>query len=175
MLLRFLFVTHLFLPVHLTSLHNERLQTIERVRNYLQQFYSGPPSQASNNWLSNSNKIGVGYNVLGGSPVCYTGVCQMNEFTRSIFKLNYTSAVPGSCTNKLVPDNVELDCLPSTSLKIDSEIMDTVEHVHTSISNKVKVSLAAKYMGVEFSYSFSRETRKMLDNIVKSHQTSIVS
>jgi hypothetical protein len=157
------------------SLHNERLQTIERVRNYLQQFNIGPQIRAPNNWLSNSNKIGVGYNVLEGSPVCYTGACQMNEFTRSIFKLNYASSVPGSCTNELVPDNVELDCLPAASLKIDSEIMDTVEHVHTSISNKVKVSLGATYKSLAFSYSFSRETRKMLDNIVKSHQTSIVS
>jgi len=99
----------------------------------------------------------------------------MNEFTRPIFKLNYASAVPGSCTNKLVPDNVELDCIPTTSLEVDSEIMDTVEHVHTSISNKVKVSLGATYKSLAFSYSFSRETRKMLDNIVKSHQTSIVS
>jgi hypothetical protein len=157
------------------SLHNERLQTIERVRNYLQQFDIGAQIRVPNNWLSNSNKIGVGYNVLVGSPVCYTGACQMNEFTRSIFKLSYTSAVTGSCTNKLVPDNVELDCLPGAVLKIDSEIMDTVEHVHKSISNKVKVSLGAAYKSVAFSYSFSRETRKMLDNIVKSHQTSIVS
>ncbi|UJR19592.1 hypothetical protein I4U23_022726 [Adineta vaga] len=97
----------------------------------------------------------------------------MTEFTRSIFKLNYTTPAFGSCTTNLVPNFVDVDCLPSTSLKVDSETMHTVEHVHSSISNKVKVSVGAKYKGVAFSYSFSTETRKMLDNIVRNHQTSI--
>jgi hypothetical protein len=98
----------------------------------------------------------------------------MAGFTRSIFKLNYTSPVPGSCTTKLVPNNVDLDCLPSTSMKIDSEIIDTVEQLHKAISNKIEVSGGVNFMKVGFSYKYSKETQYMLDNIIKNHQTSIV-
>jgi hypothetical protein len=179
MFLQYFVVFLHFLAVNLTSLHNEHRQTIERVEEYLRQFDMKVQIQIPSNYLPNSNKIGSGYDLLAGSPVCYTGACQMTEFTRSIFKLNYTSRAPGSCTNKLIPNNVDLDCIPSTSTKIVSEIIDTVEHVYRSVSNKAKVSVGAKFLAklisLAFSYSSSKETRTMLDNIVKRHQTSIVS
>jgi hypothetical protein len=99
----------------------------------------------------------------------------MAGFTRSIFKLNYRSPVPGSCTPKLVPDHVELDCLPATELHAGSETIATVEQLKKSISDKIEVSLSASYMIAAFSYSFSKETRYMIDNIVKRDTTSIVS
>jgi hypothetical protein len=174
MMLRFFVLILLFVPVKLSSLHDQRRQTIERVRLYLRQ---GTMARtfSSTNWLENSNKIGFGYNLLGGSPICYTGQCQMDRFTHSIFKLNYTSPAIGSCTNKLVPENVELDCLPSISQTFESENIETIEQLHKSISNKVDVSISAKFRGVEFSYGFSKETQYMIDNIVKKDQISIVS
>lgn len=160
--------------VTLSPLHDERRHIIQRVRNYLQRADVTSRALTTTNWLLNSNKIGFGYNLLSGSPVCYTDKCQMTGFTRSIFKLNYTSPVPGSCTDKLVPNYVELNCISGTSMKVDSEIIDTVEHLHNSISNKVQFSAGIKFKNVGFSYEYSKETRYMLDNIVKKHQTSIV-
>jgi hypothetical protein len=175
MFLRLCVAFLLFLSVSSSPLHNERRQIIERVRSYLRQSAITPRVLDTIPTLENSNKISFGYNPLSGSPVCYTGECQMAGFTRSIFKLNYTLPVSGSCTTKLVPNNVDLDCVSTTSMKIDSEIIDTVEQLQKSISNKVQFSTGIKVKGVEFSYEYSKETRFMLDNIVKKHQTSIVS
>ncbi|CAF1340921.1 unnamed protein product [Rotaria sordida] len=69
------------------------------------------------NWLPNSNKIAYGYNPIRGDPVCYTGDCHMSGFGRSIFQLDYTNPPQGSCTTKLIPKNVELDCIPSTEVR----------------------------------------------------------
>lgn len=63
--------------------------------------------------LENSNKIGIGYNPVLGSPVCYTGECQMEGFARAIFKLNYSKRATGSCTNKMIPEHVDIDCFTS--------------------------------------------------------------
>ncbi|CAF1177634.1 unnamed protein product, partial [Rotaria sordida] len=79
------------------------------------------------NWLSNSNKIGYGYNPIRGDPVCYTGDCHMSGFGRSIFQLDYTNPPQGSCTTKLIPKNVELDCIPSTEPKL--ELSDNFRYV----------------------------------------------
>jgi hypothetical protein len=165
----------LILCVNLSPLHDGRRQIITRVKNYLQQYDATTRSGENPNWLENSNKIGFGYNILAASPICFTGPCQMNEFTRSIFKLNYSSSVPGSCTNKLVPNNVELDCLPSGTQSINSEIIETINHLHTSITNKVEFSVGAQLKAISFSYKYSKETQRMIDNIVKNNQISIVS
>ena len=149
----------------LSPQHNERRQTIERVREYLRKANTRS-SFRTVDWVENSNKIGFGYNLLAGSPICYSGSCQMDQFTHSIFKLNYSAAVIGSCTNKLVPNNVQLDCLPS--------IEQAIDQLKSSISNRVDISVGVKYKSVGFSYEFSKETRHMIDNIVKQHQTSIV-
>ena len=175
-MLRLYYIICLLIPAaHQLSLHDERRRTIEQVKNYLREYEISAGTSRTTNWLENSNKIGFGYNILAGSPICYTGKCQMNEFTRSIFKLNYTSATPGSCTNKLVPQNVDIDCVPSTSLKIESEFIDTVEHLSKSIYNKVQVSAGVTVKGVGFSYTYSKETRNVLDNIVRESKTAIVS
>lgn len=160
--------------VSLSPQHNARRQLIERVREYLRSA-NARGSFRTVDWLENSNKIGFGYNLLAGSPICYSGSCQMDEFTRSIFKLNYTSAAIGSCTNKLVPNHVDLDCVTSTVQTVESEIIDTIDQLHESISNRVEVSIGAKYKNIGFSYQFSKETRHMIDNIVKQHRTSVVS
>lgn len=162
--------------VLLTPLHDERRQIIERVRDYLQKSDIVSRKNAMPSLeLPNSNKISFGYNLRSGSPVCYTSACQMGGFTRSIFKLNYSSSAQGSCVDKLVPNNVDLDCRPLTSIEIENDMVDTVEKLHTSISNKIQMSVGIKYKNVGFSYTHSKETRYMLDTIVKNRQTSIVS
>ncbi len=85
--------------------HDEYLTISQRVKNYFAVLNSS-------NWLENSNKIGIGYNPMYGSPVCYSGNCQMKGFRRSIFKLNYIQTPTGSCTQKLIPENVELQWGP---------------------------------------------------------------
>ena len=165
--------------IHGNSSTSERRQTIERVRQYLKEMDVMPQlnvqSIAETNELQNSNKIGLGYNLVTGSPVCYTGSCQMEGFMHPIFKLNYTSAISGSCTSKLIPDHVHLDCLPSTSLDVYSETITTIEQLTKSITDRITISVEASYIVVAFSYSFSKETRYMIDNIVKRDSTSIVS
>jgi hypothetical protein len=154
MLLQYLQCLTVFLLldcVQLATLHDERRQIIEHVRNYLQKsdiaLRQGLKTRSQ---LENSNKIDFVYNLLTDSPVCYTDECQMAGFTRSIFQLNYTSPVPESCTDKLVPDNVDIDCLPLTL---------------TVISNKVEISIGTKYNGIGFSYRYSKDSQYMLDTI----------
>ena len=168
----------LLLAIEVNS--SKHRQTIERVRNYLKQSEAKSKLQSrllsdEISDLSNSNKIGLGYNLLTGSPVCYTGTCQMTGFMSPIFNLNYTSAIPGSCTSKRVPNHVYLDCIPSTSIDTHSETIATIEQLKKSITNRIEVSVGASYMGAAFSYSFSQESRYMIDNIVKRDVTSIVS
>ena len=158
---------------------SQHRETIERVRQYLKELDAIPQSDsllsAGTNELENSNKIGLGYNLLAGSPVCYTGSCQMQEFMHPVFKLNYTSAAPGSCTSKLVPEHVHLDCLPSTSISIRSETIATIEQLKKSITDRIETSVGISYMKFSFSYTFSKETRHMIDNMVKHNMTSVVS
>lgn len=168
----------LLLTIQVNS--SQHRQTIERVRNYLKQSETKSKLQSrtfsdESNDLPNSNKIGLGYNLLTGSPVCYTGSCQMTGFMAPIFKLNYTSAIQGSCTSKRIPNHVNMDCIPSTSLDTYSETIATVEQLKKSIMNRIEVSASASYMAAAFSYSFSHESRYMIDNIVKHDTTSIVS
>jgi hypothetical protein len=70
---------------------------------------------------------------------------------------------------------VELDCIPSTSLTAASETISTVEQLKKSVSDKIEIAVSASYMAAAFSYSFSKETRYMIDNIFKEERTSIVS
>ncbi|UJR06610.1 hypothetical protein I4U23_010894 [Adineta vaga] len=172
MLLRFLILLLLF-SNGLSQLHDKRQQVIHQVRNRLRTYESNSRTITSADTLQNSNKIGLGYDLLGGSPVCYEGTCQMNDFKRAIFKLKFTNSVLGSCTDKLVPDHIELDCPGGIVKSTNTEIIETVQHVHTSISNRVQLSIGAKYKGVGFSYTHSRETQYMVDNIVKNYQSSL--
>ncbi|CAF3526942.1 unnamed protein product [Rotaria sp. Silwood2] len=127
----------------------------------------------STNWLENSNKIGIGYNPLYGTPVCYTGSCQMEGFGRSIFKLNYLRPKPGTCTQKLIPENVDLDCLPSTTWDANTESISTLHELHESITNKVDAAGSGTYSTASFSYKTSVQTRYMVDNIVKKNTTTM--
>ena len=176
MLSAYLVVFLFFYHVTSTSVHEERRQIIERVRNYLQKSNVKPKGlSTAYGELENSNKIGFGYNLISGSPTCYTSKCQMAGFTHSVFKLNYTLPVAGSCTNKLIPENVELDCLPWMSVNNRSEMIDTIEQLYESISSRVDVSIGARYKAIGFSYGYSRETQHMLDTIVKNQEISLVS
>lgn len=174
-MLRITIVLLLLVSVDTTLLHEKRRLLIERMRLYLRQSEAATQYRGNSNWLPNSNTIGIGYNLLSASPICYTGACQMNEFTHSVFKLNYSSSHPGACTDKLVPNSVSLFCLPSVSQSTVSEIIETAEHLSHSISNKVETSIGAKILGISFSYKYSKQTQRMLDSIVKNHTSSIVS
>ncbi|CAF2752456.1 unnamed protein product [Rotaria sp. Silwood2] len=125
----------------------------------------------SNIYLPNSNKIALGFNPLYGSPVCYTGACQMEGFGHPVFKLQYESSASGSCTNKLIPNFVALDCLPSAVTSASTEVISTLKQLSESISNKIEVSVGASYNAFSFSYTNSKETSYMVDNIVKNNLT----
>ncbi|CAF1133106.1 unnamed protein product [Rotaria sordida] len=129
--------------------------------------------KSSNNYFPNSNKIGLGYNPAYGNPVCYTGSCQMEGFGQPIFELYYHSSSPGACTDKLIPNFVSLDCLPSSASSATTEVISTLKELSDSISNKVEVSVGGSYGAFSFSYTNSKETRYMVDNIVKSNMVSM--
>jgi hypothetical protein len=122
-------------------------------------------------FLLNSNKIGLGYNLLYGSPVCYTGDCQMEGFRLPVFKLNFTKRPDGSCTTKLIPQYVYLDCLPSTDTKAGTEIISTFSQLQESLMRGLYTSLDVKYKYASFSYSYSKETRSMIDKIYRENTT----
>lgn len=172
-------LTITFMIVHAHATVSQHRETIERVRQYLEEMdtvsQSDTLSSARTNELENSNKIGLGYNLLAGSPVCYSGSCQMTEFMHPVFKLNYASVAPGSCTSKFVPDYVHLDCLPSTSISVRSETIATMEQLKESITNRIETSVGVSYSLFSFSYAFSKETRYMIDNIVQHDTTVVVS
>ncbi|CAF1403367.1 unnamed protein product [Adineta ricciae] len=123
------------------------------------------------NWVPNSNKIGIGYNPLYGSPVCYTGSCQADGFKQPLFNLKYRQQAVGSCTSQLIPENVALDCLPSTTWDARTEIISELNELKESMTNKVDVSLSGQLPGIAFAYETSIETRYAIDNIVKKSRT----
>lgn len=151
-------------------------QTTLRVREYLERSFSSSSSIAQkdaniNAQLQNSNKIGMGYNPTLGSPVCYTGTCQMEGFARPIFNLSFINRPNGACTTQMIPENVDIDCLPSADISSSTEILQTVDKLFESISNGIDFSSSAKYMGVSFSYKYSSQTRSIIDTMVAKNST----
>ncbi|CAF4857564.1 unnamed protein product [Rotaria socialis] len=128
-----------------------------------------PKALSDEETLSNSNKIGRGYNLLTGNPVCYTGTCQMEGFARPIFELNYNKKAQGTCTKALIPDNVDIDCLPSVEVQAGTEIISTLEQLQKSTMRGIEVSTGAKYQMASFSYTHSTQTSYMIDKLVKSN------
>ena len=119
--------------------------------------------------LPNSNKIGRGYNLLTGNPVCYTGTCQMEGFARPIFELIYSKKPQGTCTKLLIPENVDLDCLPSIEIQAGTEMISTLKQLQKSTMSRITISAGAKYLAASFSYTRSTQTSYMIDHLVKSN------
>lgn len=126
-------------------------------------------------WLPNSGKIGAGYDLVTGSPVCYSGQCQMEGFRQLLFKLNITKRTEGSCTNKLIPQHVNLDCLSSTQITANTESISTVDQLMESTKRGIDVSFSVGtsfvFFSSSFSYSRSHETRSMIDTMVETNST----
>ena len=122
-------------------------------------------------WVENSGKIGAGYDLITGSPVCYTGQCQMEGFRQPVFKLDMTKQAYGSCTSKLIPKNVNLDCLPSIQITADTESISTLDQLMESTKKGIDVSVGLSVYSNSFSYSHSQETRSMIDTIVQLNST----
>ena len=123
------------------------------------------------NWLPNSDKIGNGYNPAQGSPVCYTGDCQMSGFAMPIFKLNHTKRTFGSCVDMLIPENTNIDCLPSTDTTSSTDVISNLRQFKESLEKGIEIQATASgtYFGfsVSASYSHSEQTRSMVDTIVR--------
>ena len=141
-----------------------------RVRRYLVSS-TGRSSVDETSWVRNSAKIGAGYDPMTGSPVCYTGQCQMEGFRQPLFKLDMSKLADGSCTNKLIPKNVNLDCLPSARIAANTESIATLDQLMQSMKKGVDVSVNLGVFGNSFSYSRSQETRSMIDTIVQLNST----
>jgi hypothetical protein len=143
---------------------------IIRVRQHLRQT-SRQAVIDETKWLENSGKIGAGYDSVAGSPVCYSGDCQMEGFRQSIFKLNFTKQAEGSCTNKIIPQNVNLDCLPSMQITATTESISTLDELKESTKKGIEFSASASVFGNSFSYSHSTQTRSMIDTIIQKDST----
>jgi hypothetical protein len=170
------YITSIFLLLVITSTQSqsdaEVQAIIAQVRGYLTRSSSrSAVPTVSNEQLQNSNKIGLGYNPILGSPVCYNGDCQMEGFTRPVFNLSFTKRPEGACTNKLIPENVDIDCVPSVTISANTEILSTLNKLFESTVNSIEFSAAAKYMGSSFSYTHSTQTRSMIDTIVQQNST----
>lgn len=141
-----------------------------QVRQYLQQ----PTSRmlvTETRWLENSGNIGIGYNSIAGSPVCYSGNCQMSGFRRPVFKLNFTKQAEGYCTNKLIPQNVDLNCLSSTQISATTESISTLSQLRESMRSGIEISGSIGILDNSFTYSHSTETRSMIDTIIEKSST----
>lgn len=170
-----MFIFSLFLLLFLTAFgidaqsKDEVNAAIIRVREYLRS-----PRQASADeilWLQNSGKIGAGYDTVAGSPICYTGSCQMEGFRRPVFKLNMTKKPEGACTSKFIPQYVDIDCLPSTQTTANTESISTLNQLKESTKKGIEISASVGVFDNSFSYSYSHETRSMIDTIVQMNST----
>ena len=127
--------------------------------------------RAALDWLQNSNTIGLGYNPLYGSPVCYTGACHADGFKHSVVTLNYVDSAVGSCSSKLIPDFVELQCVSSIDLQTSTDTISTVKQLSDSTSQGVSFGPEIKYEMFSAAYSYSKQTRFVIDQIMKQDTT----
>lgn len=166
----------LFIVLALTFLPGTEARKFDHVRKYLAEHDKSTKPKLTRNspvWLKNSNTIGLGYNPLYGSPVCYIGECQGDGFRRSVFKLNYVQPAIGSCTSKTIPDFVELHCIPSTNLQTSTETISTLKQLTESTSKGISFGVDVKYNMFSAGYSHSRETRSMIDQLIKQDTTAM--
>ncbi|CAF1032270.1 unnamed protein product [Didymodactylos carnosus] len=140
---------------------NSKAEIYEKVGQYLRE-QEQLTKQQQQIELENSNKIGLGFNPVLGTPVCYTGTCQMEGFGHPVFKLIYESNSHGSCTTKLIPKYVLLDCLPGSATSASSEVIQTLEQLSESISDKIEIGIGASYKAFSFGYKTSKETSYMV-------------
>lgn len=144
---------------------NKNLETYLRVGEYLKTHSQLPTSRMAT--LENSNNIGIGYNPLHGSPVCYTANCHMDGFRAPIFHLNYVQSVQGGCTTKLIPEHVTMTCLPGSESETDTQVIDTLDSLKKATEQGFDVDLGGKYKLLSASYKHSDQTRYMVDQIVQ--------
>ncbi|CAF1009936.1 unnamed protein product [Adineta steineri] len=164
-----------FIVLVLTFFACNEAHTFDYVRKYLadhQESYEPTLGRNDPFWLKNSNTIGLGYNPVYGSPACYTGQCQGDGFRRSVFKLNYTQPASGSCSSRLIPNFVELHCIPSADLQSSTEIISTMNQLSESTSKGISFGADVKYKMFSAGYSQSRETRFMTDQMTKQDTTA---
>ncbi|CAF1174554.1 unnamed protein product [Didymodactylos carnosus] len=160
--------------------HDQYIAISNRVKNYLQSethLRSKRMVKVLNQqqYVQNSDKLGLGYNPINGNPTCYSGLCQLEGFKHEIFNLNYQQIASGSCTAQLIPQHVRLDCYPSTTLPSpDAEIIDTVEQLHNATMSSIDIE-KSKYDNnfTYFTYGNSFETKYMIDNI-RCYQTKTI-
>jgi len=125
-------------------------------------------------WLENSNTIGLGYNPLYGSPVCYTGQCQSTGFKQPVFKLTYSKPTQGSCTTKHIPDHVELHCIPNSDVTTTTETISTLQQLSESTSKGWGLGVdGIKYKMFSAGYDYSSETHFMVDQLLKHNRTAL--
>jgi hypothetical protein len=140
----------------------------EYLKNQLQQGGGGVTQRRSESLtLENSNKIGLGYDPLHGNPVCYTGACQMSGFRQQIFKLNYLQTPQGSCTSKLIPEFVSIDCIASSEVQAGTEVIDTLNRLKETNTKGFDIGVGGKYLQLSGSYHYSEQTRYVIDSIVQ--------
>jgi len=108
------------------------------------------------------------YDPMRGSPVCYTGACQMDNFKHSVFELKYTSGSSGSCINASVSDGVQLLCLPGATLNVPTEEIRTISKLQQSTFERIDVSVSVygwgKLTGLFASYGYSQQTTYLQKN-----------
>ncbi|CAM4747855.1 unnamed protein product [Rotaria magnacalcarata] len=104
-------------------------------------------------------------------PVCYTGQGQMEGFRQPILKFDMIKRAKGSCTNKLIPTNVNLDCLSSIQITANTESITTLDQLMENTKRNIDFSLSIDGFGNSFSYSHSHETRSMVNTTIQSNST----
>ncbi|CAF4966595.1 unnamed protein product, partial [Rotaria sp. Silwood1] len=134
---------------------------------------------ASKVQLQNSVPLGLGYNPLKGSPICYTDFCQREGFALPIFKLKYFIPSKGTCTNHSTSENVKIDCITSQNVNIETQIINTLrdlkEHMLKTVDFSTDFKRNSRYVNVSFSYAYSREIRSIIDMIMKDNATILVT
>ncbi|CAF1031723.1 unnamed protein product [Adineta steineri] len=123
--------------------------------------------QLNIDWLINSNKIALGYNPSRGNPICYSGDCVMKGFGAPVFKLQYTKRPIGSCLEKLLPEHIEVTCIPASEVNAKTEKISTFYEYKESYS---KSESSGVNLGI-VNFGSSDETSWMLDNIYKYNYT----
>jgi hypothetical protein len=146
---------------------SKNLETYLRVGEYLRTH--SPLRKLRADALENSNNIGIGYDPLHGSPVCYTADCQTDGFRDPVFDLNYVQSPQGGFTTKLIPEHVSMQCLPGSERATDTQVINTLDSLKQATEKGFEISAGGKYKLFSASYKYSKQTKYMIDTIVQEN------
>ncbi|CAF0792629.1 unnamed protein product [Adineta ricciae] len=123
--------------------------------------------------LRNNEHLGMGYNPLKNSPICYSEQCNRKYIGLPVFKLKNFDSSKKTCVNKLIPEKIKVECIHSQKSNIETQIISTLwdlkENTRKSVEFITSSTFSAKHIDSSFSYAHSREIHSLIDTLIKDN------